>query len=235
MIVYTSMFGGMAKPLQEPVFTSPEVKMVCFTDHGDQTSDHWEIVRLTTDLPPVMASRRCKLLPHLMVDDEWTLYLDSNFRLLVDPRTLLHHGEFVTHHHRWRTRISDEVKEIVRLDKADPGIVRAQVAAYHAAGFDTPQNPQQHLAETGVLLRRDTAAVRELNEAWWDELCRHSHRDQLSLDYVAWQQQFPLSYWPGTVDSSPYFEHVRKRRAKPKITPSPNKARSNRQPFWYMR
>ena len=54
------------------------------------------------------------------------------------------------------------------------------------------------LVEAPVILRRHTAAIRALNEAWWAELVRGSRRDQLSFNYVAWKlglshAKFPLT------------------------------------------
>lgn len=228
MIVYTSMFGPSAKPLLEPLFRSPEVRMICFTDRTDLRPAHWEIVPMTLDLPSVRASRCCKLLPHLLVEDEWTLYHDSNFRLLVDPRPLTRHGEFVAFRHHFWDRISDEAEAIIRLRKDTSDTIRHQLATYQAEGFDTEQHPQQRLVATGVLLRRDTPEVRALNEAWWDEMCQHSHRDQMSLDYVAWRQQFQISYWPDTYDHSRYFQfNLAGRYGVPR--------RTSRPPHWYMR
>ena len=204
LVVYTALFGPQAKPLVEPRWSDPAVPMVCFTDQ-DLHSPHWQITRMPTEPDPARANRRLKLLSHLTVASEWSLYLDSDFVLLTDPRTLLTLGDFVTHHHRFRTRISDEIKEIIRCRKADLELITAQVAEYQRQGFDTPSNPQRALGENGVLLRHHTPEVRALNEAWWAEVQRHSHRDQLSLDFCAWQANFTLSYWPGTVANSPHF------------------------------
>ncbi|MBL4693043.1 MAG: hypothetical protein JKY92_06910, partial [Magnetovibrio sp.] len=47
------------------------------------------------------------------------------------------------------------------------------------------------LFENNFLLRRHNAPdVVKLMEAWWEQMNTHSHRDQLSLPYVAWKQGF---------------------------------------------
>jgi len=40
------------------------------------------------------------------------------------------------------------------------------------------------LWQSGVLLRRNTAAVKRFNEMWWWEILNGSHRDQIALPVV---------------------------------------------------
>jgi hypothetical protein len=38
-----------------------------------------------------------------------------------------------------------------------------------------------------VLARRNTPAIRELGRAWWEEISRHTVRDQVSLPFILWK------------------------------------------------
>ena len=206
LVVYTALFGPHAKQLAEPRWCHPVVPMRCFTDRTDLRSRHWQITRMPRESDPARANRRLKLLSHRTVSAEWSLYLDSNIRLLTDPRTLLDRGDFVTHRHHHCANIAEELQEILSYRPGtDPALVKSQVAEYQRQGFGTAENPQPHHSANGVLLRRHTLEVCALNEAWWDEVQRHSARDQLSLDYCAWRANFTLSDWPGSVIASPYF------------------------------
>jgi hypothetical protein len=40
------------------------------------------------------------------------------------------------------------------------------------------------LSECCLHLPRHTDAIKEFNEAWWEEICRCSVRDQISFDYI---------------------------------------------------
>jgi hypothetical protein len=142
---------------------------------------------------------------HRTVDSEWSLWIDANFTLLIDPESLRQHGEFVNFSHADRTRITDEAEEIIRIGKAKEGATRAQLAAYKSQGFDTDENPQRQLSCNGVVLRRHTEAVKAVNEAWAAEMERHTLRDQMSLDFVCWKHGMQLSKWPGTHRDNPYF------------------------------
>jgi hypothetical protein len=59
------------------------------------------------------------------------------------------------------------------------------------------------LVETSVLLRRNTAAVRRFNEAWWEEVEKGSCRDQISFNYVAWKLNQTYGHIPGSRKKSP--------------------------------
>lgn len=206
MIVYTTVFGR-TDPLHEPKVRG-SARFVCFTDQPIESAN-WEMVRLPKQDAPTRASRLTKALSHIQFPEvEWTLWMDANFTLLVDPESLKQHGEFVNFVHPARTRITDEAEAIIRLRKAKEDATRRQLAAYHAEGFDTDANPMTVLSCDGVILRRHTEAVKAVNEAWAQELRTHTLRDQMSLDYVCWKQGLSLSRWPGSHKDNPYFHHT---------------------------
>lgn len=187
--------------------------MLCFTDQDIQMPP-WQTIKVPKEPNPFLGNRRLKLLSHLTVSSPWSLYLDSNYCLMRDPRPLLDQGDFFVHRHHICADILEEAQAIVRFRKADPGKVSQQVADYQAQGFCTKTNPQREHSANAVLLRHHTPEVVALNEAWWSELEKHSHRDQLSLNFCAWKQGFTLSYWPWTMLTNPYFSYTygRKRR-----------------------
>lgn len=204
LTVYTTVFG-YTDPLHEPIVTGG-ARFVCFTDQPIR-SKRWEIVSLPPQAAPTRSARAMKTLSHVTLPEaDWTLWMDANFTLRVDPNDLKRHGEFVTFRHRDRTRISAEAEAIVRLGKAKPDAIARQLAEYQAAGFDTDAMPQLELSCNGCILRRHTPAVRALNEAWADEIDRHTLRDQMSLDYTAWKLGLSLARWPGVHNSNPYFK-----------------------------
>lgn len=209
LTVFTTVFGR-TDPLHEPKVTG-NARFVCFTDQP-LTSRHWEIVRVPRQEAPTRASRMMKTLSHQTVQTEWSLWIDANFTLLVDPEELKAQGEFVNFVHPDRRRITDEAAAIVRLSKAKPEAIWPQLAEYHAAGFDTDDNPQRVLSCNGVILRRHTDAVIAVNEAWAAEIERHTLRDQMSLDFVCWRQGLTLSKWPGSHRDNPFFKFTHFKR-----------------------
>lgn len=211
LIIYTALFGPQAKPLETPRWSDRAIPMLCFTDQNLHVPP-WQMVKLPTEPDPFRGNRRLKLLSHLTVDSDWSLYLDSNYRLMADPRPLLKDGDFWLHRHHHCANILEEADAIVRFRKADPGLVASQVAHYRDLGFCTAGNPQKDHSANAVLLRRHTPQVIALNEAWWSELEKFSHRDQLSLNFCAWQAGFELHYWPWSMLTNPYFYYGRGRQ-----------------------
>lgn len=210
LTVFTCVFGN-TDPLHEPLARG-DARFVCFTDQSIR-SKSWEIVRIPKQDHPTRAARTMKALSHVSVpDSEWSLWMDANFTLAADPEALKAAGDFVNFTHRDRSRITDEVAEIVRLGKAKPWASYRQIAEYHAAGFDTEESPQTVLSCNGVILRRHTEAVKAVNEAWAEEINRHTLRDQMSLDYVCWRLGFQLSKWPGSHDRNPHFRYTHYKR-----------------------
>ena len=225
------MLGEGAKTLTEPLFYDEQVPMFCFTDRPGLTSAHWQIVQV----PPYQQSavrqqRMLKVLAHQTVPADWSLYLDSNFRLLVDPRTLLDYGDFVVHRHHCCDNIVEEAKKILGYRKDQPEPVWRQVHHYQQQGFCTPSNRQRMHSATGVILRHHTPEVQALNEAWWAEIDQHSHRDQLSLDFCAWRLDMTLQQWPGSVVASPYFQQQQQLRRRYPLPNRPSVPLAQRKP-----
>lgn len=210
MIVYTALFGK-TDPLHEPAVQT-DCRFVCFTDQ-DIKSERWEIVRVRSSAGPTRTARMLKALPQRMFpqEDAW-LWIDCCFTLKADPvaicRTAAH--DIITFRHQYWNRITDEAQAIVRLRKAKPAAVYAQLAAYNADGFDTPENPQQSLSCNGVVFRRNTDQICKLNQLWANQL-KHTLRDQMCLDYCAWKLGVSVGRWPGFDTDNPIarYNHYR--------------------------
>lgn len=209
LTVYTCVFGN-TDPLHEPLETGG-ARFICFTDQPIK-SDKWEIVKTKYQSTPTRAARLMKAMSHRSVASEWALWLDANFTLMVNPYSLLEHGEFVRFIHRDRKRISEEANEIIKLGKAKKATIQTQLATYQSDGFDTQDNKQKELSCNSAVLRRHTPAIIELNEFWAKQLSTFSLRDQMSLDYCAWKLKVPMQAWPGNHADNPYFKYTHYKR-----------------------
>jgi hypothetical protein len=57
--------------------------------------------------------------------------------------------------------------------------------------------PKNGLYENCIIVRRNTEAVRAVNELWWAEYCHNfTRRDQLTLPYVFWKLGFKPTILP---------------------------------------
>jgi hypothetical protein len=90
--------------------------------------------------------------------------------------------------HPQRDDIYDEAALSIHMGKYAGMPLLEQVNAYRRAG-----HPEHWgLMHAGMLVRRNNARMRAVNEAWWDEIVRWSVQDQLSLPPLL--RTMPLEY-----------------------------------------
>ena len=151
-------------------------------------------------------SRAPKILSHLYVNNEYSVYLDGNIQLKVPAQQLvdefLKDKDVAVFRHAGRDCLYDEATACVALNKGDVNELSEQVTSYAERGWPMHNG----LAECGVIIRRHTDEVAQMNEKWWAEYCRYSERDQIS---------FPVSFdlekvnlIEGSAWRHPYFEFV---------------------------
>lgn len=210
-VVYTVLTGAY-DPLSNPF---PEgatgFERICFTDDPNLVSSNWDVVLLEDSaLDTARESRRPKLLPHRFLEAfEWSLYLDNNVRLKVNPVDIRNDyassdTRFVCFSHPWRSCIYDEAEEVIRLGIESERRVREQMDYYRSKGFP----PNYGLIAGGVILRRHSEDhLVNVSEEWFEHVLRFSKRDQLSFNYVAWRHGFAFSRFPGELERNELVEY----------------------------
>ena len=179
--------------LKDHLVWTPNVDHVLFTNtpgkHGSTESKY--IVRpLKRELDATRDSRRPKILPHEYLQDyDVSLYLDATRLIVGDLWKLLS----AAHWHPYsvfgssRKGVREELDLCVKRNKDVPEIMRTQVYRYFTEGF-----PQDREVSSGVILLRrhnNPDVIRVMNQ-WWNEVSTGSRRDQLSIDYAMWKQNF---------------------------------------------
>lgn len=163
------------------------------------------------DLPNVFVdprrqSRFPKILPHLFMNTEYSLYLDGNIACKVPIEKLikewLQDTDIAFFKHPTRDCYFEEAKECMRLGLDDKEVITNQMIRYHKV----PRH--SGLYQGGVILRRHTDKVRQFNEAWWAEYCRGSRRDQLSLPIAIQKTGIAVHGIEGHPFTHQYFEMV---------------------------
>ena len=200
-MVYTAIFGGYDQ-LSDPRIKPDGVDFVCFTD-GDLKSDVWQIRKV----PPLYddatrSARKFKVLPHRWFPEyDVSIWIDGNKVLRGNTLNYLYqlgNDQLAVFDHmkcrdKWNC-VYDEAKAILRQGKDDAGIVLSQIGRYRADGY--PENNGQ--AFTCVVVRRHNASdVNRIMEDWWAEIKTGSKRDQLSLNFVCWKNNYDIKYLSG--------------------------------------
>ena len=202
IIVYTAVIGPDVDRLKPVVVSRPNVQFLCFTDQPGFTVDGWTMMGVVPENVrlhgPIHCARACKIAMPLFGADVM-IWHDSAYQLSVDPNCLAKQAETVhALRHPWRSSPRDEGREIVRLKLAPADKVEAQVASW---GEWEPGT----LTSTGLLVRKNTEAVRRFNETWWELFQAGGHtRDQMSVDRASYVSGVPIQYLDGHYRDNPY-------------------------------
>lgn len=259
-VIYTCITGDY-DPIVDPSYIAEGFKYICFTDAPNPTSPVWEFRPIPEELKHLskVKQQRCiKICPHKYLPEfETSIWIDGNVDVLGDINIFLKEEcsdksktVFIPTHPQ-RDCIYTEATKCIELKKDTANNINPQTAQYRKEGF--PQ--QQGLVQTGIIIRRhnDPYCI-ELMEAWEKELIEHSHRDQLSFNYVLWKlgdkgfkyldkNLFNSKYfkwysghnrngYQHRIPSSPQPQLVPQRRGNPIYTPL---QRGRMNPFRYYR
>lgn len=193
-VVYTAVFGGY--DLVPDVDPSWDCDFICFTDTPELVSAGWKVVFIQLNgESPAQANRRYKILPHkYLANYEFSLYVDGNIQILVDPAPLflkyLENGVLAIPKHQDRKCAYAEAKLCIVSGRVNREITERQMSRYAEEGF-----PKMFgMCENGILLRKhNEISVMALMDAWWVEYCCGGLRDQLSLPYLLWKHNVKVA------------------------------------------
>lgn len=206
-VIYTAITNRY-DTLKSPRRLEPDCDYVCFTDESDAVAPPWETVRISgTFRDPRMAARWYKVHPHVLFPSHaLSIWIDGRIELrremLPLARAALGGTSLAVFDNPWYQCVYLDAESVTREGRDARDIVDQQIARYHRSGLP------RHLGNlsTGVTIRRhhDVDVIRAMT-AWWDELERGSHRDQMSLAYVLWHHRLPFRRIWLPIYDNPYF------------------------------
>jgi len=183
MLIYTSITSGK---------DSPRNDIKCFGEFNKF-------------IKPVYNAKIYKVLPHLFMDTDWSVWVDGNITLKVPPEKLVEmtKTDIGVFPHPDRTCLYEEGAYCMHYGIGDKDEISEQLKRYEKEGFPKGAG----LAMCGILVRKHTPEMKRLCEQWWAEICRGSNRDQLSFPYVF---KGKISYFPyqKNIKDNPYFHRV---------------------------
>lgn len=160
---------------------------------------------------PVMNSKIYKVLSHKYFSNSYSIWLDGNIHLKIDSGKLveefLGNADIAVFRHPQRTCLYDECTEAKgRLIRELHPLMDEQISDYKKDSMPIGFG----LAECGMIIRRNIPIVSEFNTRWWGEICRYTHRDQISFSYVWWQlkDRIKINMIDGNVRSHEYFDYI---------------------------
>lgn len=196
-VIYTCLVGAYDDLIQ-PLIVDERFDYICFSnDFNVDKIGVWLIKKIPYDnLDCTRLSRFVKLMPHLCLQNyEYSLYIDSNIQITkasfydkiifcINKGSLISQ---VAHNFPICDCIYDEIKCCVKCGKIS---LRQGIETYKKlkkTGFPSHYG----LWENNIIFRRHhNEVVKRISLNWWNEYCNGTHRDQLSLAYVYWKNNF---------------------------------------------
>lgn len=203
VVVFTTLFGNIDNLHPQPKVRNVEYH--AYVDNKNVNPNGWQLfLPRWFEKSQRRSARKHKVLSHqLYPRNEITLYIDANIQLKTDPNELLQFltCDLCTHRHNQRDCVYDEYKACLYWGKDKPEVMQQQINTYRRENYPDHNG----LIESNVLLRRNSRSIKNLNEAWWQEIENGSLRDQLSFNVVAHRHNFTYCLFPNTVHNSPFF------------------------------
>lgn len=196
-VIYTCITGNY-DDLKNHTFVNSGWDYVCFTDNLNIRSDEnskWEIRPLVfSTLDEVRNQRWHKLHPHILFPEyEESLWVDGNINIINngvfdDIELVKSRGKAISiPKHPERNCLYDELKACILYHKDNEELMKKQINLIRKEKF--PEN--FGLFETNIIYRKhDGLNLVKIMEDWWHWVKNYSRRDQLSLNYVLWKNNF---------------------------------------------
>jgi len=195
-ILYTALYGNY-DVLRDPVGDLPGWSLIAYSDR-EWLTDKWEVIVEPRPVNSYLTARRKKVLFHeLFPKAKCTLWIDGNIQVTADfiKWVSTQNWDIALSKHGYRDCVYQEAEACMHLGKDVPANVHPQINKYFNEGYP----PHNGMVESGVLFRRNKKHVRELCKAWWEEIERYSHRDQLSFNYACWKTGAEYATYPESI------------------------------------
>lgn len=170
-----------------PQNNTPGWDYICFTDNEKLQPGGWEVIPFEGTMSKVRMARHIKILMPELDDYDLTIWMDANFVITCDlnEHVARNHipGKYSVMHHPNRKCFYEEAKACLRREKSHPDLIIEQMLQYNAEGMPRGTG----LIASGIIIRENNEETKRINELWWEQLSRFSHRDQLGFAYIMWK------------------------------------------------
>lgn len=192
-VVFTVVTGGYddLKPIKA---VNPEWKYVAIVDDMSINPNGWELLSIGKLNPPeglnsVYLQRWVKVIGGIKYFGCDTIYIDGTHEVVRDI-TRLFDDTICFKKHPIRNCVYEEAIACIKLKKAHPDSIDIQMKEYYQLGM--PKN--LGMFETGIMFRPYNDKVIDFCERWWNEIFKHTHRDQLSITKVLWDTKIGFDW-----------------------------------------
>lgn len=188
-VVYTILLGDYQ--LNEPEYINSDWDHICFTN-WKHNSKNWSIIQIDECNNLRKKAREIKIRYDRFLDFDICLYFDAKFTIKCDLNNFVEENlkaNIAVMKHNKRSCAYDEAKFCINLGIDNKDIITKQILSYQNDGFPVGFG----LYGTGILIRKNSPEVIKFMKMWYDEIKKHSCRDQISFSYVLWKYPIEIS------------------------------------------
>jgi len=217
IVILTSLFGLNTK-LKDPSVNFDDVDYIAFVDKKHDCSVWEQRDALNFTLDNRFNGRRnakiYKVLPQMFLPEyDYWFWVDSTHEVIMHPKEIIEKylgdSEIGLWKHTDRNCAYKEANIINQLNYDHKELVDNQIQYYKSIGY--PEN--NNLYELPVSIRKNTDNIKVLNLRWWEQICRFSSRDQISMPFVLWKTNITPKLLPGYanggLNANPIMPQVR--------------------------
>jgi hypothetical protein len=212
LAVYTCITGDY-DVLQNPVNYNQSMDYICFTNNKKLKSDVWDIRYISDEgLDNVHLARYVKLFPHLFLEDyDTSIWADAKYLIRDDLMQYVRMYEktkdMLCFPHPERDCIYDEAEKCKAIKKGVASDIDRQIKHYKEEGYPAHNG----LYDSGCIVRNHKKTqIQEIMRQWWEEIKEYSYRDQLSLSYVLYKNDYLPDICDLYIENNRWLKVVRK-------------------------
>jgi hypothetical protein len=221
-VIYTSLVGAY-DVLKQPLVIDYSYDYICYSNDFDTDKiGVWTIKKIPySSDSKTRLSRYVKIQPHKVLKDyDYSVWIDSNLQIKTEAfyaaieKQIANNSLIsqVPHTLPPIDCVYDEIKYALKLAVVSYRDAKKQYQHLKQSGF-----PKHFgLLENNIIFRdHNNELVKKISDSWWDEYLSYTNRDQFSLMFVYWQNNFFPTYLfgPNTCtrnsDCIIYHPHVR--------------------------
>lgn len=193
VIVYSVLLDGFGV-VHPPLFLDRNVRYLLFTDKQNFVAEGWEVVPFDThELSPQLASCLPKILPHrYLPEHEISVFLDlgltpAETAVTSFARDALQGYDLAAYPQSRHDCTYDEIA--LSIERAIICSKRGQALALELRRSNFPKS--WGLLNTDLVVRRNSALMRRVNEIWFYRFVNNIGPDAVSLMPVLWHASIP--------------------------------------------
>ena len=211
VVVYTAIMGSYDE-IKDPVFVDKNITYVCFTNNRKLRSDVWNMEYVHDSAKSdILFAKYIKVFPYKYFSDfETSVWVDGAYKINGDMREYINRYQkdsvMLCFPHSERECIYDEAGVCLFRKKGKKEDLIRQICTYYQENY--PFNNGLYAGGCLVRNHNDDLCKKIMNE-WMEQIEKYSIRDQLSLPYVFWKNNFKPDICDLDYMKNNWLEHVR--------------------------